>query len=306
MLMSANICAPGRYDKENNTCFSLEQLIEMASAYNRFITINKLSPIKKLSGIDNQELIEIKKDKKYLLNEFKKRFSKCGNDDFCLTKQKFMNEIVKEMRDDIQNNTFRPMGPTQPTQWLSTIDINRIMSQYEEVYPDFKFLGAVPSDCAKFSFCSLHNVNFDQYNTNNISKLGVIFNLDKYGEPGSHWVSLYIDIVKGEIYYCDSTGKPPLEDMKLFIDHFINYYLQKTGKEAIYKYNNIPYQKDNSECGIYSCNFLIRKLNGETFENIIKNSLTFEQINSCRNVYFRNKISNAKLHFQCDPKFNSN
>ncbi len=51
-----------------------------------------------------------------------------------------MNEIVGEMRESILNDTFRAEGPASATEWLSTIDINNIMSQYEKVYPHFKFL----------------------------------------------------------------------------------------------------------------------------------------------------------------------
>ncbi len=36
-------------------------------------------------------------------------------------------------------------------------------------------------------------------------------------------------------------------------------------------------------------------------EDIINNPLTFEQINSCRNVYFSNNPSKFKPHVLCDP-----
>lgn len=297
----SNICAPDKYDSKNNTCLSLEQLIEMAKAYNIFMTKKVLAP--ESSNIKISNAIKIKPEKKYLLLELKKRFDKiCGGDEICITKQSFMDELVKEMRDDINENTFRTTGPEKDTEWLNTNHINAIMKQYQNVYPDFVFMGAVPIDCAELSFCSLYNINFEEFEEQNKKHIGTIYNLDKYGEPGSHWVCLYINLLDGEIYYVDSTGKKPPKYVEKIIDSFKTYYQNKNNKPPIYKYNTKSYQKDGSECGIYSCNFLIRKLAGESYESIIEKSLNFEQINSCRNAYFNNNPSKNKVHPSCDPK----
>ena len=295
-----NICAPNKFDKKNNTCFTQAQLLEMAKAYNRYITKTNLHPTNK--KFQNASLINIKDDKPYLLKELLDRFKEiCDNDQVCLTKQDFMNEIVGEMKDDIETDTFRPIGPDEPIEWLSTMDINDILSQYESIYPDFKFLGAVPLDCNDVSYCSLYELDFDKYLKKGIKKTAVVFNLDKHGQPGSHWMALYIDIGNGEIYFCDSNGRKPMENISEIINKFKKYYKDKTGTDVIYKYNSNSYQHDGSECGIYSTNFIIRMLSGEKFDSVVKNNLSFEQINSCRNVYFRNKPSKYKIHPKCDP-----
>lgn len=291
-----NICAPKKYDDKNKTCFNLEQLIEIIRAYNRYVTRTNLNPGKNI----DTTLIPIKNDKLYLLKELKKRFEDvCDNDEVCMTKQAFMNEIIKEMKYDIENNIFRIYGPNDSKEWLSTTDIDGIMKQYENIY-SFKFLGAVPLDCDEYSFCSLYKINFEKYMKKNIDKIGIIFNLDRYGQPGSHWVALLIEIKNGEIYYCDSNGREPIDNIYKIIEEF-NKYCKKNKKEMIYKYNNKSYQKDGSECGVYSCNFLIRKLSGENFNDIINNPLKFQDINSCRNIYFRNKPSKYDPHKKCDP-----
>lgn len=296
-----NVCVPGKYDSVNKTCFSIEQLTEMVKAYNRFITKTKFSPDKTME-IGGADLIKIKPDKKYLLEQLRDRFENvCHGDEVCITKQSFMNELVKEMYEDIMEETFRAPGPEKAEEWLSTMDINKIMEPYEKIYRNFKFLGAVPLDCSEYRFCSLHGIDFNEYLQNGIRYLGIVFNHDKFGQPGSHWVSLFVDIEAGEIYYCDSTGNKPLADTNKFINQFKEYYKKIKNKQAIYKQNNNQYQKDASECGIYSCNFIIRKLAGETFEEIVDNPLNFKQINSCRNVYFRNKPSKYDPHPKCDP-----
>lgn len=302
--MKLNKCAPKHYDAENNTCFSTNQLMEMVAAYNRYMTKNKLNP-QRISNVSSLDLIQIKSDKKYLLQELKKRFEQvCGQDEICLTQQAFMNEIVNEYRDDIMEHTFRPNGPDDSVEWLSTKDINSIMNLYHHAYPNFAFCGAVPLDCSELSFCSLFQLDFQKQLDQGKEQLAVIFNLDKYGESGSHWVALYINITNGEIYFCDSNGKPPLQNIRGIIDQFTQFHQKKTGKNPIYKYNTNSYQRDNSECGVYSCNFIIRKLAGESFDDIVNNPLTFPEINSCRNVYFRNAPSQYQPHEKCDPKLN--
>ena len=57
----------------------------------------------------------------------------------------------------------------------------------------------------------------------------------------------------------------------------------------IISYNKIRHQFKNSECGVYSVNFILRLLKGELFDNICSNITTDDQVNECRKVYFRFK-----------------
>lgn len=292
-------CAPTKYNSKLKSCFTDDQVILLAKAYNKHISMNNLS-IRRVENIA-YEPINLNLDRKNILRELYKRFeSVCGSNEACISKQAFMNELVDGIFEEITNKTFRPDGPTRATEWLSTTDINNVMKQYEDVYPDFKFLGAVPLDCDELKYCSLFKIDYDKLKSEGKKKLGVIFNHDKHYEPGSHWVALYMDIKNGSngsIYYADSAGKKPIDNIIKIIEDFKS---QMNGR-AIYKYNNIRYQRDNSECGVYSCNFIIRMLAGETFEGIISNPLDFKSINSCRNVYFNNRPSKHEPDERCDP-----
>jgi hypothetical protein len=53
-------------------------------------------------------------------------------------------------------------------------------------------------------------------------------------------------------------------------------------------YNKIQHQRENSECGVYSMNFILRLLKGDSFETICNSKIPDKQINKCRNVYFNN------------------
>jgi hypothetical protein len=301
--MNPNICGPGKYNSSTDSCFTPDQIVEMAGAYNRFVSKQKLAP--KPSGASAvMQFINTKNiDKKYLLSELQNRFeSVCQGDYLCLSRQDFMNEIVKEMRLEIIEGAIRPEGPHKSTEWLGTEHITLVMEQYEGIYPDFKFMGAVPLDCDKLSFCGLFNINYDKLIKKRINKVGVVFNHDVHGDPGSHWVALYISIPEGVIEYCDSMGKEPIEHINDVIKKFQTYYKKNYGTDATYKYNKTKYQRDGSECGVYSCNFIIRRLAGESFEEVTSNYLSFKEINSCRNAYFSNQPSKQAPHKLCDPK----
>ena len=44
-------------------------------------------------------------------------------------------------------------------------------------------------------------------------KLGVVFNLDPHDMPGSHWVSMFVNMDNGGIYFFDSVGKFPGDEI---------------------------------------------------------------------------------------------
>ena len=117
---------------------------------------------------------------------------------------------------------FRPRMPDRwyanPTEWLSTSDIRKVMLQYSAAYPSFLFIGPVPLDFAaprdeKMGTCiaqALCNVNLSKWYASGIRTVGIVFNLDPHDQPGSHWTALYCNMKTGMIAYYDSFGAPPV------------------------------------------------------------------------------------------------
>ena len=52
------------------------------------------------------------------------------------------------------------------------------------------------------------------------------------------------------------------------------------------RHNTTPHQRGNSECGVYSINFILRLLKGKNFDHITRKRLDDKKVNKCRNVYF--------------------
>ena len=297
-----NKCAPNK-KYINGSCFTLKSLKLIANKYN-----NKYN-----------NKINITNNKIDLVNQLTNVFSKSCSSQICWLRL----DVIKELNDnEINTNTFRPDGPSKKYEWLSTTHINDVINQYEDTDKNFVFLGALPNDFAEIPILGLSNINFNEFIESKKFKIGLVINLDTHKQSGSHWVALYIDLLKNQLYYFDSVGKKPGKRIKKFNNHVLNFmYKNKYNKDLDVastlkyimndskyskkitdnlnkfadnlnkfdiRYNKIQHQFGNTECGVYSINFILRLVNGETFDNITKKITTDNDINKCRKVYFNN------------------
>jgi len=220
--------------------------------------------------------------------------AKCNNE-VCWIKQDFIKDSSLS-RELLKN--FKPIMPKKwedkPTEWLNTLDIRDVMNQYEVKYPDFEFIGPVPMDFdTKMGFgqCvidELCKISLKSLMDKGKKQIGVVFNLDKHNQPGSHWVAMHCNLnnpQSGEICYWDSYGIKPNPEVVVLMNR-----LKTQGGELGYhmkmKINNIRHQYKNSECGVYCIYFLTSLLEGKTFEEIIRNIVSDDKMNAKRNDFF--------------------
>ena len=292
-------CAPSK-KYIDGSCFTIESLKLIASKYN---------------DINNDKII-ISNNKKELVEQLKKKMSSTCSTQTCWLRTDLLQEIDNK---EIHENTFRPDGPKSKYAWLSTVHINDVINQYHSNYKDFLFLGTVPYDFQEIPELGLGNYNFQEIYNKNIYKIGLVINLDSSHQSGSHWVALYSDLKKKQIYFFDSVGKPPKKGIKKFVNKITNFLYYNEYKNIInigsilnlinnfstkklkkkylnilsnklkifdIRYNHIQHQFKNTECGVYSINFILRLLKGESFDNIINNITDDDKINKCRQTYF--------------------
>ncbi len=276
-------CSPN-LEFVNGSCYPLDLLIDMAEAYNEYNKEKGKDDRIKLNT--KAETLEPEQYKIYLLHEFKQRYDGDQKD---LVEEKFTSFLADETKEYLQNNVFRPEGPQGKFEWLSTLDINNVLAQYEERYPDFKFLGAVPIDFDDLDYLPFKKLSFDDLTKSGINRIGAIFNLDEHYKSGSHWVSLFSDLKKGQVYFSDSCGSAVPKRVVTFMNRIVKY-LEEKGIDTDVKHNRTRHQRGNSECGVYSINFILRLLKGKTFEHITRKRLSDDKVNKCRAIYFGNKI----------------
>lgn len=301
-------CAPSK-SFNNGSCLSLKSLKVIAENYNK----------------KNQDKIKISEDKNDLVNQLEKKLSKTCDNQTCWLRLDVVQEIENDkIKEEIEENTFRPEGPSKKYEWLSTTDINSVISQYQEKYKNFLFLGAVPADFEELPVLGISDLNFKDLEKEGKTKIGLVINLDDHTQGGSHWVGLFTDLEKNHIYYFDSFAKKPSSRTRKFINRILKYLYKKEYNKNIrinkllsvlkdkdqdsklanelkkfdIRYNNIQHQINNSECGVYSTNFIIRSVAGESFDDITQNINRDDKMNKCRGVYFRN-VEQDKVDINC-------
>tara|TARA_B110000908_G_C10221233_1_gene435443 strand:+ start:99 stop:932 length:834 start_codon:yes stop_codon:yes gene_type:complete len=270
-ISPAKRCAPGK-KYSNGSCFTIEQLKSIAKQ------TNKQHPSININYNHNNKKELVRTITKVLKNKYD-----CDND-LC-----WLNlDVVKDLNDEeINNFTFRPPGPDRGTKWLNTTDINQVLEQYTRIYPDFISFSAVPLDFKTLDHLKMkqNENNLENLWNRGIRQIGIVFNHDYSNMGGSHWVGLYINLSNGNIYYFDSYGTTPKKEVLDYIN-IIKHFMTSKRVNSNYKYNNIRHQFKGSECGVYSINFILRLLKGESFKEITTNITTDDDVNLCRQVYF--------------------
>jgi len=274
-------CAPGKHF-EAGSCIVLPVLIEMVNAYNK--THND-----KIKLSCRTEILKPKRYKKYLLREMKNRYKNICDGQLCWTRQDFVKHMDEFMKSELEKFTFRPLGPNGRFEWLNTVNIDEVMNQYEMNIKEFSFLGAVPMDFQKINLKGVADINIDKEVKDGITKFGIVFNLDESWQSGSHWTAGYADVKNGQVYYFDSYGSPPEKRVVELFKKFIHYYEAKNeGKRCKLRVNRKRHQFENSECGVYSINFILQLLNGKSFDEITKEIIKDREVNKLRKEIFRN------------------
>ena len=292
-MLSPADCAPGR-QFNNGSCLrkiDLEDIIHHA---------DKDKDNNKKNNSNNNTLT--KKDLLNKVNDIMQKYNCDDNDQFCWMNTKLVKGIEEG---NISLSTFKPVAPKGKYNWLSTSNINEVMIQYMNKYDDFVFYGALPYDFDILDELEINNINFDELMNDGKTKIGIVVNLDNHDESGSHWVAIYSQLDKDRIYFFDSFGKRPGKRLTKFIRYLLTFMYNKKNKTNIsldeflsknhnssdydVRFNKKQHQFKNSECGVYSMNFIIRLLNGETFKQIVNNITDDTTMNQCRQVYFRKR-----------------
>lgn len=212
----------------------------------------------------------------------------------CWLKQGFVDN---ETKSKIENLAFPPTAPIEwkknPNTWLSSVDITQVMRQYEQKYKCFKFIGPSPIDfdskyknTAECVWKELCEFSLKKYLDSGINKIGVIFNLDKHDEPGSHWVSFFINIRRRVLFYFDSTGETIPPEVAVLRDRIIKQGAENGIKFSFHQ-NTKSHQKENTECGMYSLFFTISMLkDARSIEFFKKSEIPDKKMENFRKIYF--------------------
>lgn len=222
----------------------------------------------------------------------------CNKESCWLKQQGAFGPIQSDMVD-----SFAPESPPEwkknPNEWLSSVDIINVMKQYENAYKCFDFIGPTPIDfdtrklygeCVWDELC---NFNLEDQIKEGKTKIGIIFNTDPHNKPGQHWISLFINIKKKEIFFFDSTGDKPTPEIMALVDRIKEQGLKLKNK-INFKFDSnegVEHQYGNSECGIYALYFIVHMLEDKKIEHYLKTHVLKDTyMNKFRHIYFNDSL----------------
>jgi len=263
-------CSPETKNKTplDHTCFTKNALEILKKSYNKR---NHDSPEKQITENDPAKIWE----------QMQEKIPECEKET-C-----WLNQIPDDsLKMKMKEHFFAPFQPSEwkqnPVAWLSNYDILDVLEQYEKAHSTFLFLGPTPIDfddpisnvfsnkkkCVWEELCQLSIQK--EYNKGK-RQIGIIFNLDKHDEPGSHWVSMYINLENNPhpfIFYFDSTSAKIPDKITTLKNRIQKQWLEMPENKGHRKLNfyqnlNTNHQKQNTECGMYSLFFLITMLTRE-------------------------------------------
>jgi hypothetical protein len=270
-------CSPNPDNKNKSyTCYSDKSLLKMRQYW------NIRHPRDKIKSVNPTEIWE----------SLKTNMASSCKRESCWLRSKFMEG---KLDNELVNYTFAPNAPKDwkknPNEWLSSLDIESVMKQYEQYYKCFEFLGPSPIDydhhklygeCVWEELC---NLNISDQIKRNINKIGIILNTDPHHKSGEHWISLFINIKRKIIVYFDSNGNAPPKQVQKLMNEIKNQGKQLGVDFTIYK-NKIEHQQTQSECGMYSLYFIVEMLKDKDLTYFLDNKIDDTEVFKLRNKYF--------------------
>jgi hypothetical protein len=270
------------------SCLTDDALQKLKDSY------NKEHPTSKITSTDAQAI----------WSDLKSRMSSCSKEDCWL-------DVIKDpnQRQKLDKELFSPDMPkewkSKPNTWLSNFDIIAVLKQYEESHSNFKVIGPTPIDFdtrppdknGKCVWQELCTFSLKRYLDQKKTKIGVVFNLDKHDQGGSHWVSLFLDLDHKFLFFLDSAGEKMPKEVKTLVERIVEQGKQNGIDITVYENHPTEHQMGNTECGVYSLFFIITMLTseaeGKKFNNAMEKIRFFKHkkipdkyVEKYRKIYF--------------------
>jgi hypothetical protein len=261
------------------TCYNDETLLKMREMW------NSRHPDAKIESLESYDIWK----------NIKENMNNVCTNESCWIKQ-MMND--SKMDKEIVSYTFAPLAPsewkTNPNEWISSVDIIKVMKQYERAYTCFNFIGPSPIDFdarmidKKCVWPELCHFKLGKYIKKGKNKIGFIFNTDTHNKTGSHWISLFINIRKRFIFYFDSNGNDTPTEINVFVERVLKECRNELDIHDMKFYENkLEHQKSNTECGMYSLYVIINLLKDKlTYDYIMTHRIKDEEVEKMRKEYY--------------------
>ena len=204
----------------------------------------------------------------------------------------------KSKQTQIENTAFVPKQPREWSlninEWLSDLEIVKVLKQYVGAYSNFVFYGPsyidfdtiVDGKCVEEPLCKF---SLQDCIRRGKTKIAISLNLDDHTGSGSHWVSLYIDVDDRFIFYFDSAGDGMPKEVRTFVKRVKG---QADFRFRVYSNGPFEHQYGTTECGMYSLFFFITMLTNKYEDKVFtdaKHKINFFMRHRITDKFVENK-----------------
>ena len=248
-------------DKSVPSCFTDKQIKKIASA------INKLS--KKNKKID--KIIIRNRTPSQIYQDIQDRITKHTSCDkeACILSLKDLMKIpeMEELKEQLKiQQPEEWKRDVKDNRWVSNWEIDDILYREDDNNDDFSYLGAVPIDFDKCSVSSdLCKFSLNKHMKKGHKRIAIVFNTGDSKGDGQHWISMFINMNDPCIYYFDSYGREPIDQVQTLIDKIVEQ--ARKNIRMMIKHNPHKFQVSGYECGMYCIHFIKEMLKGKIFED---------------------------------------
>ena len=261
-----------RGNNNNNTCYPADVLLRLRDAFN--VKFPHLRIVAAAPAQIHAELAARMRNQ-------------------CVKEDCWLSLFNKREKKKLQDSLFAPYHPREwlqkPSAWLSNFDINRVMRQYEEAYPHFRFIHSTSIDfdskstahsfssssspsssssssgssCVSNDMCQF---SLERYIAQNVSQIAVVINTAKHTIAGEHWFAIFIDIPERVLFYFDSAPeKTAPKQVRAFLKRVQKQGLAIRPIPVVFQlHDNLQntHQRGDNECGMYSLYFIVSMMTG--------------------------------------------
>ena len=214
------------------------------------------------SCFDKDSLYELAKSLKIPIEKLHAKIIKQCPDESCIPNLAKRSKLLNQkLKDQIVKYSLRPFLDGNLNDWMSTTDIDNIMSQYifalNKKGHNILYLGALPADILKAQQFDndpklLKRFGFDK--SAKCDKIVAVLNTDIHLKPGHHWTCVCVDGNLKTVEFFDPLGNPPNNHVEKFLNIFVvdqNFKLIVSTKK---------HQRGNIMCGAYCCYYVLLRL----------------------------------------------
>jgi hypothetical protein len=182
---------------------------------------------------------------------------------------------------------FKPQGPKNNTQWLSNSNIDNVLALIAAQNPSFKHVTFQFIDFQSYGG-ELAKLDWEGI-VKKYKNLGCVINTDHKGNPGKHWICVFVDLVGGTVEYFDSAGQGvPAEIIKWMTETAIELSRITGRKFKDVIVTTMEHQRGETECGVYTLFYISARRAGVPFGFFEHTRVPDQDMEEFREYLFRN------------------